>query len=140
MPFRAVLVAAFALFAFLGVSLLSARSAHAASNTDAPLCDERAASAYAEEPAPQPVDDGELNLATDACKTVLVNGAPVSSNDDLQKSPPVAHDSQLLVPAAAMLIPAAVDTDGVRAIVADRPSDEHRRNDNPPPRPIPWRG
>src|SRR5205085_10983355 len=60
MPFRAVLVLLGALVAFFGATLLSERSAHASDNTaSAPVCDDRAASAYAAEPAPQPIDAGD---------------------------------------------------------------------------------
>lgn len=141
MRFRAVLVVLGALLCFLGISMLGERAAKAASANDAPLCDERAASAYAAEPAPQPVDAGDIARTPEApCKTTLTGGTPIDSKDDLSRTPDVPHDSNLMVPAATMLVPAAVSTDAERAITIDRPSDEHRLNDNPPPKPIPWRG
>jgi hypothetical protein len=141
MRFRAVFFVLGALLCFLGISMLGERAAHAASTNDAPLCDERAASAYAAEPAPQPVDGGDIERTPDAgCKAVLASGEPVSSKDDLSRTPEVPHDSNWLIPSAPMLVYPAVSADAERAIVVDRPSDEHRLNDNPPPKPIPWRG
>jgi hypothetical protein len=141
MRFRAVLVVLGALLCFLGISMLSEGAARAASTNDAPLCDERAASVYAAEPAPQPIQGGDFARLPDAgCKAVLTSGTPVNSKDDLSRTPEVAHDSNTLIPAAAMLVPAAISTDADRAIATDCPSDEHRLNDNPPPKPIPWRG
>ena len=141
MRFRAVLVVLGALLCFLGVSALSERVASAATTNDAPLCDERAASAYAAEPAPQPVDGGEFAGVPDApCKALLTSGTPVDTKDDLTRTPEVAHDSNWLIPPAPMMVPAAVSSDAERAIVIGRPSEEHRLNDSPPPRPIPWRG
>ena len=141
MRFRAVFLVLGALLCFLGVSMLSERAAHAATTNDAPLCDERAASAYAAEPAPQPVDAGDIARMPDAsCKAVLTNGTPVDSKDDLSRTPEVPHDSNWLLPSSQCLVLPAVSTDAERAIVVDRPSDEHRLNDNPPPKPIPWRG
>jgi hypothetical protein len=143
MPFRAVLVLLGALLAFVGASLLSTRSAHAASHpasNTAPLCDERAASAYAAEPAPQPIESGDVTQSPESpCKAIMSGGATAPNKDDLSRTPEVPHDSSTLIPAAPMLVPAVIDSDAARAIVIDRPSDEHRQNDNPPPRPIPWR-
>lgn len=139
MPFRAVLVLLGALLTFLGASVLSERVANASTN-DAPLCDERAASAYAAEPAPQPIDSGDVSATPESpCKALLTTGTASNSKDDLSRTPEVPHDSNTLIPAVPMLVPAAIGVDAERAIVTDRPSDEHRQNDNPPPRPIPWR-
>jgi hypothetical protein len=141
MRFRAVLVVLGALLCFLGISMLGERAANAASINDAPLCDERAASAYAAESAPQPVDAGEFDKVPDApCKTTLTGGTPIDSKDDLSRTPDVPHDFNMVIPPAAMLVPAAIATEGERAITIERPGDEHRFNDNPPPKPIPWRG
>lgn len=142
MPFRAVLVLLGALLTFLGASLLSERAAHAAglSGSSAPLCDERAASAYANEPAPQPIESGDVTQSPESpCKAILASGETAPNKDDLSRTPEVPHDSSTLIPAAPMLVPAVIDSDAERAIVLERPSDEHRQNDNPPPRPIPWR-
>jgi hypothetical protein len=141
MPFRAVLVLLGALVAFLGASVLSERVARADVNTqNAPLCDDRAASVYAAEPAPQPIDAGEVTQTADAgCKAMLVSGSPIESKDDLSRTPEVPHDSNLLTPPTPMMVPAAIGIDAERAISIGRPSEEHRLNDNPPPKPIPWR-
>ncbi len=139
MPFRAVLVLLGALLTFLGASLLSERSALAA-GTSAPLCDERAASAYANEPAPQPIESGDVTQGAESpCKAILAGGTTAPNKDDLSRTPEVPHDSSTLIPAAPMLVPAMIDSDAERLITIARPSDEHRQNDNPPPRPIPWR-
>jgi len=161
MRFRVVLAAFLgALVAFLGASVLGARVASAAGlgagttvvvavaqhhevalpSTAVPLCDERGASAFAAEPAPQPVDDGAFTQGPDnGCKVVLSAAAPASSNDDLSRTPEVAHDSSALLPAVPMLVPVAIEGDAERAIVIQSPGDEHPQNDNPPPKPIPWR-
>ena len=100
-----------------------------------------AASAYAAEPAPQPVDGGDIDRVPEApCKAVLSSGTPVDSKDDLSRTPEVPHDTNWMVPPAPRMVPAAISGDAERAIVIDRPRDEHRLNDNPPPKPIPWRG
>jgi len=141
MRFRAVLVVLGALLVFLGISVLGSGVASAATTNDAPVCDDRAASAYAAEPAPQPIEAGDIDRLPDApCRAVLATGAPVDSKDDLSRTPEVPHDSNWMIPAGAMMVPPAISTDAERAIAIDRPSDEHRLNDNPPPKPIPWRG
>lgn len=142
MPFRAVLVLLGALVAFFGATLLSERSAFASETktTSAPLCDDRAASAYAAEPAPQPIDAGDVTQAPESpCKALLVTGTASNSKDDLSRTPEVPHDSSSLLPAVPLMVPAAISMDADRMIASGRPSDEHRQNDNPPPKPIPWR-
>ncbi|MGZ3449545.1 MAG: hypothetical protein ACXVEF_08085 [Polyangiales bacterium] len=132
-----------ALFAFFGATLLLEGSASAATKSSgAPLCDDRAASVYAEEPAPQPVDSGDVTQAPDGCKGSLVEADPTNapSHDDLQRAPELSADPATLV-GAPPAVPAIV-LDGIAhpALDSSGPADEHRLNDNPPPRPIPWRG
>ena len=139
MPFRAVLVLLGALLTFMGASLLTERSARASTN-DAPLCDDRGASAYAADPAPQPIDAGDVTQTPESpCKAILAAANASPSKDDLSRTPEVGHDSNTLVPPAPMMVPVAISVEAERTIVLDRPSDEHRQNDNPPPKPIPWR-
>jgi hypothetical protein len=149
MRFRAVLAVVAALVAFLSASILGERLARAEVRANspfsgasaAPLCDERGASAYAAEPAPQPIDGGAfVQAAEGGCKAALVSDGPASpSRDDLQRTPEVPHDSSALLPAVAALVPVALEGDVERAVLVPTPGDEHRQNDNPPPKPIPWR-
>jgi hypothetical protein len=143
MPVR-VLVALFgALLAFFGATLFAESSAFAAklSHAAAPLCDERAASAYAAEPAPQPIDAGDITSTPDApCKAYLATDVPnAESQDDLHRVPDASHDATTILPLAISVEPAIGSDPATPAVVDDRPSDEHRRTENPPPRPIPWR-
>lgn len=144
MRFRLVLALFGALVAFFSASVLGERVARAAetSVSAAPLCDERGASAYAAEPAPQPVDDTAFTAPPDAgCKSVVATGGPASSSsqDDLSRTPEVGHDSTALVPAIPTLVPIVLSGDAERAVVVTSPGDDHPQNDNPPPKPIPWR-
>lgn len=153
MRFRVVLALLGAIVAFFGASMLGERVASAADHAGhevalpavpsaaAPLCDERGASAYAAEPAPQPIDEGSFNAPPDSgCKTVMSAAAPASSsNDDLSRTPDVGHDSLALLPAVPALVPIVLSGDAERAVVSQSPGDEHPQNDNPPPKPIPWR-
>lgn len=129
------------LVAFFAATVLLERGAHAADLSGAPMCDERAASAYADDPAPQPVDGGEVDAAPDApCKAHLSASATVpSSRDDLSRTPEVPHDSNALLVVAVHVAPSVEAAHSPRIGAIGRPTDEHRRNDNPPPKPIPWR-
>lgn len=150
MRFRVVLALLGAIVAFFGASMFGERAARAAEHevalpavpsAAAPLCDERGASAYAAEPAPQPIDDGAFTAPPDVgCKAVLSASGPASSShDDLSRTPEVGHDSSALLPAVPALVPIVLSGDAERAIVSQSPGDEHPQNDNPPPKPIPWR-
>lgn len=145
MRFRLVLALLAAIVAFFSATVLGERVASASAlglGSAAPLCDERGASAYAAEPAPQPVDEsGAFTQTPDGgCKSVLMAGGPASqSHDDLSRTPEVPHDSSALVPAVPVLVPVLLAGEAERALVTQSPGDEHRQNDNPPPKPIPWR-
>jgi hypothetical protein len=135
-----------ALLAFFGATVLLEGRAKADEQqqhlSGAPFCDDRAASAYAAEPAPQPIDAGDITQAPDGCKTSFTSSDPAtsSSHDDLQRGPELSADPATLV-GAPPAVPAVIfGGEATPALVDVGPSEEHRLNDNPPPRPIPWRG
>src|SRR5438309_2038881 len=83
------------LLAFFGATLALEGSAAASTKTSgAPLCDDRAASVYAEEPAPQPVDSGDVTQTPDGCKGSGFEADPINapSHDDLQRGPELSAD------------------------------------------------
>jgi hypothetical protein len=132
-----------ALFAFLGATLVFESSAAASTKASgAPLCDDRAASVYAEEPAPQPVDSGDVTQTPDGCKGSLFEADPTNapSHDDLQRGPELSADPATLVGAPPGVPAVVLDGAAYPTLDTSGPADEHRLNDNPPPRPIPWRG
>lgn len=144
MRFRVVLALLGALVAFFGVSLVAERVASAAPLAQgAPVCDDRGASAYAAEPDPLPVDGGDITAAPEGgCKThaALSEAASSSSSDDLQRTPEPPQEATTLVPAPVEPPPAIASERAERALEDDGARDGHPQNDNPPPRPIPWRG
>ncbi len=148
MPVRVLFALFGAFLAFFGATFVAESSAFADASTrtthaSAPLCDERAASAYATDPAPQPVDAGDISASDgrDApCKAHLASDVPnVPSQDDLHRVPDASHDANTILPFSVSVEPAIGSDPAAPAIAIDRPSDEHRRTENPPPRPIPWR-
>ncbi len=144
MRFRVVLALLGALVAFFGVSLAAERIASAAPLAQgAPMCDDRGASAYAADPAPLPIEGGDITSAPDpGCQTPVAaaEAASSSSRDDLQRTPEPPHEPTTLAPLPAEPPPALVTERAERPIAHDGARDGHRQNDNPPPRPIPWRG
>jgi len=108
----------------------------------APLCDDRGASAYAAEPAPQAADAGSIAWHSGDCWIdALLSGdraAPSSSHDDLQRTPPSARDT------AVMPVVPAIPKLALARILDWRTVDDGERDgfataDSPPPRPVPWR-
>lgn len=152
-----------ALAAFFVAFFGATGTAHAAATTSststslarpgaygAPLCDDRAASAYAAEPSPQPVDSGTIDAqkqgdpqpSTPSCRSSraslrIDSGTPVHG-DDLQRSQPSARSVALLPSSVSFDAPVAVD-DSFDRCAADGARDGHVRIDSPPPRPSPWR-
>lgn len=130
-----------AVLVFFGATAV-ARAATAGVPGGAPLCDDRGASAYAAEPTPQPVDSGTLSVSHDACasEAALAAATPASGHDDLQRVPPsarnvaaVAHPIELGISVfSERLVFESTGVDGAR--------DGFAPTDNPPPRPVPWRG
>nr|MBI2392115.1 hypothetical protein [Deltaproteobacteria bacterium] len=156
MPLRVVLAVLGALIALFGASALTERVAHAATHAEpalvheagspflagaaAPLCDERGASVYAAEPAPQPIEGGAVAATTEApCKMIATAAPASSSRDDLQRTPEVPHDSTVLLPAPLPAVVGAVMTDVATTLAIESPGDDHAKTDNPPPKPSPWR-
>jgi len=112
-----------------------------AASFGAPLCDDRAASAYAAEPKPAPVEAGEV-ASDDTCRTggaaLHSSAATPAQGDDLNRVQPTARDLAIL--------PAAIDLPRIVVLVAvldhevtEGARDGYSLRDNPPPRPIPWR-
>lgn len=147
MRLRVLLTLLAAFVAFFGASAIAERVAHAGTlqaapgHEGAPLCDARAASAYAAEPAPQPVDGGDVTQSPDSgCKSqVSVDDATPTHGDDLQRSPDAPTDHAALAVATLSVHDVVLAGPAPHVTVDDAPADEHRLTDNPPPRPIPWR-
>jgi hypothetical protein len=150
MRLRVLLSLLGALIVFLAATFVAERSAHAADfplKSAAPLCDDRAASAYADEPAPQPVDAGDIVPGQD-CRSGRLAASPAassSSRDELQRRPEAPRETLSLVPSPIGLSPPVETIAAWSAHVENGPRDEHRRADPTPPRtngprPIPWRG
>ncbi len=149
---------AFVLVTFGGMAMASAAvvtKAHAnvalpntyAARYGAPMCDDRAASAYAAEPTPPIVEGGlvssgrDTDVAAADCHASSVgfraDATSQHHGDDLQRPLPTARDAAVVpnVPP----IPCVMET----AILAyapcsGGPREGFERNDQPPPRPIPW--
>lgn len=153
-------IAAFVLVTFGGIGMAAAAQlskAHAdvakpdtyAARYGAPMCDDRAASAYAAEPTPPIVESGEVSTdhAADRATSVdchdkgsvslRADAASSHHGDDLQRPLPTARDAAVVPD--VLPIPCVISDTVLSYVPAEGgPRDGFVRNDQPPPRPIPW--
>jgi len=139
MVLRALTAVLFGLVVFFGATTI-ARAAIAdrplpSDALSAPFCDERAASAYADEPRPVPAESGTIAArGTDACSFVLAESfGALPARDDLQRTPPTAREVAIVplpitLPGPTLAVHPRTETpeDGAR--------DGFERIDGPPPR------
>ena len=156
MRLRLVVAFVAALFAFLGWNggISAARAAQDsvatsgtaqpgtyASRHGAPLCDERAASSYAAEPAAPIVDGGEVDstpFRECASASKLSAGVPTPDRgDDLHRTSPMPHEVATLPPSLDVQFSVSVEALPRVSLLAD-PRDGYARGDYIPPRPVPW--